>query len=60
VQAWHPRFDDDGGHRWLRQAVRRALGDRHDGAWRPSAHAGGTTSNNAKSNKAKSNKAGAM
>jgi DNA-binding transcriptional LysR family regulator len=28
VQAWHPRFDKDAGHRWLRDAVRRAFGDR--------------------------------
>jgi DNA-binding transcriptional LysR family regulator len=26
-QAWHPRFDKDAGHRWLRGAVRRALAD---------------------------------
>jgi DNA-binding transcriptional LysR family regulator len=25
AQAWHPRFDRDSGHRWLRQAVRKAL-----------------------------------
>jgi DNA-binding transcriptional LysR family regulator len=25
VQAWHPRFENDAGHRWLRQAVRKAL-----------------------------------
>jgi DNA-binding transcriptional LysR family regulator len=25
AQAWHPRFDKDAGHRWLRLAVRRAL-----------------------------------
>jgi DNA-binding transcriptional LysR family regulator len=25
AQAWHPRFDRDAGHRWLRQAMRRAL-----------------------------------
>jgi DNA-binding transcriptional LysR family regulator len=25
AQAWHPRFDKDSGHRWLRQAVRAAL-----------------------------------
>ena len=25
AQAWHPRFDRDLGHRWLRQAVRKAL-----------------------------------
>jgi DNA-binding transcriptional LysR family regulator len=25
AQAWHPRFDKDAGHRWLRQAVHRAL-----------------------------------
>jgi DNA-binding transcriptional LysR family regulator len=25
AQAWHPRFDKDAGHRWLRQAMRRAL-----------------------------------
>jgi DNA-binding transcriptional LysR family regulator len=25
-QAWHPRFDKDIGHSWLRDAVRRALG----------------------------------
>lgn len=25
AQAWHPRFDKDAGHRWLRQAVRKAL-----------------------------------
>ena len=27
-QAWHPRFENDSGHRWLRGAVRRALVDR--------------------------------
>jgi DNA-binding transcriptional LysR family regulator len=27
TQAWHPRFDKDAGHRWLRDAVRRALVD---------------------------------
>jgi DNA-binding transcriptional LysR family regulator len=27
TQAWHPRFDNDAGHRWLRGAVRRALVD---------------------------------
>jgi DNA-binding transcriptional LysR family regulator len=25
AQAWHPRFDKDAGHCWLRQAVRKAL-----------------------------------
>jgi DNA-binding transcriptional LysR family regulator len=25
AQAWHPRFDKDAGHRWLRQAVRGTL-----------------------------------
>jgi DNA-binding transcriptional LysR family regulator len=25
AQAWHPRFENDAGHRWLRQAVRKAL-----------------------------------
>jgi DNA-binding transcriptional LysR family regulator len=25
AQAWHPRFDKDAGHRWLRQAVHRTL-----------------------------------
>jgi DNA-binding transcriptional LysR family regulator len=25
AQAWHPRFDKDAGHRWLRNAVRAAL-----------------------------------
>jgi DNA-binding transcriptional LysR family regulator len=25
AQAWHPRFDKDAGHHWLRDAVRRAL-----------------------------------
>ena len=25
AQAWHPRFDKDAGHRWLRHAVRTAL-----------------------------------
>jgi len=25
AQAWHPRFEKDAGHRWLRQAVRKAL-----------------------------------
>ncbi|MFY0570230.1 LysR family transcriptional regulator [Archangium lansingense] len=25
-QAWHPRFDADGGHRWLRECVRRVCG----------------------------------
>jgi DNA-binding transcriptional LysR family regulator len=25
AQAWHPRFDRDSGHRWLRQAVHSAL-----------------------------------
>jgi len=28
AQAWHPRFEKDAGHRWLRDAVRRALVDR--------------------------------
>lgn len=28
AQAWHPRFDKDAGHIWLRNAVRRALVDR--------------------------------
>jgi DNA-binding transcriptional LysR family regulator len=28
AQAWHPRFENDAGHRWLRSAVRRALLDR--------------------------------
>jgi DNA-binding transcriptional LysR family regulator len=23
--AWHPRFDADGAHRWLRQCVRDAM-----------------------------------
>jgi DNA-binding transcriptional LysR family regulator len=32
VQAWHPRFDKDAGHRWLRQAVRKALTVDWDGA----------------------------
>lgn len=27
AQAWHPRFDNDPGHLWLRDAVRRALTD---------------------------------
>jgi DNA-binding transcriptional LysR family regulator len=25
AQAWHPRFDKDAGHRWLRQTVHRTL-----------------------------------
>ncbi len=25
AQAWHPRFNKDAGHRWLRQTVRKAL-----------------------------------
>ena len=25
AQAWHPRFDKDAGHRWLRHAVHRTL-----------------------------------
>jgi DNA-binding transcriptional LysR family regulator len=25
AQAWHPRFDKDASHRWLRQTVRKAL-----------------------------------
>jgi len=25
AQAWHPRFDKDAGHQWLRQAMRRVL-----------------------------------
>jgi DNA-binding transcriptional LysR family regulator len=25
AQAWHPRFEKDAGHRWLRDAVRQAL-----------------------------------
>jgi DNA-binding transcriptional LysR family regulator len=25
AQAWHPRFDRDAGHSWLRQAMRKAL-----------------------------------
>jgi DNA-binding transcriptional LysR family regulator len=32
AQAWHPRFDKDSGHRWLRQAVRKALTGHSDGA----------------------------
>jgi DNA-binding transcriptional LysR family regulator len=28
AQAWHPRFDKDSGHIWLRDAVRRALVNR--------------------------------
>ena len=32
VQAWHPRFDKDAGHRWLRQAVRKALTGHRDDA----------------------------
>ena len=31
AQAWHPRFDKDSGHRWLRQAVRKALTVNHHG-----------------------------
>ncbi len=31
AQAWHPRFDKDSGHRWLRQAVRKALAVNHHG-----------------------------
>ena len=31
AQAWHPRFDKDSGHRWLRQAVRKALTVNHYG-----------------------------
>jgi DNA-binding transcriptional LysR family regulator len=35
AQAWHPRFDKDAGHRWVRQTVRRALtGQREE--WRTS------------------------
>jgi DNA-binding transcriptional LysR family regulator len=30
AQAWHPRFDKDAGHRWLRHAVRRALTGRRE------------------------------
>jgi DNA-binding transcriptional LysR family regulator len=29
--AWHPRHAADGGHGWLRSAVRRVLGDRTAG-----------------------------
>ena len=25
TQAWHPRFDSDAGHRWLRRTVQKAL-----------------------------------
>jgi len=49
VQAWHPRFDNDGGHRWLRQAVRRALGDKNHRARRPGARASSAKSNNTNS-----------
>jgi DNA-binding transcriptional LysR family regulator len=31
AQGWHPRFDNDGGHRWLRDAVRQVLGDKRGG-----------------------------
>ncbi len=35
AQAWHPRFEQDAGHRWLRGAVRRALdGGRSEAAQR--------------------------
>ena len=34
AQAWHPRFDKDAGHRWLRQAVRKALTGHRAGAGR--------------------------
>ena len=27
MQAWHPRFDNDAGHRLLRQTVKQALVD---------------------------------
>jgi DNA-binding transcriptional LysR family regulator len=30
-QAWHPRFDNDAGHRWLRTCVRDLLGIRAGG-----------------------------
>lgn len=30
AQAWHPRFEKDAGHRWLRDAIRRALPERRD------------------------------
>jgi DNA-binding transcriptional LysR family regulator len=30
AQAWHPRFERDSGHRWLRGAVRKALTERGD------------------------------
>jgi len=29
-QSWHPRFDNDGGHRWLRQMVRETFSDLHE------------------------------
>jgi DNA-binding transcriptional LysR family regulator len=34
-QAWHPRFDKDVGHNWLRDAVRRALVPRGVDAFQP-------------------------
>jgi DNA-binding transcriptional LysR family regulator len=39
VQAWHPRFDKDAGHRWLRQAVRKVLmSSKKDQATAPADH----------------------
>lgn len=37
AQAWHPRFEKDAGHRWLRQAIRKALTGHGDAAARRSA-----------------------
>jgi DNA-binding transcriptional LysR family regulator len=34
AQAWHPRFDKDAGHRWLRDTVRQALAGRQNRAKR--------------------------
>jgi DNA-binding transcriptional LysR family regulator len=30
AQAWHPRFDADPGHRWLRRVVQSVCGDRRE------------------------------
>ncbi|WP_308013067.1 LysR family transcriptional regulator [Inquilinus sp. Marseille-Q2685] len=27
VQSWHPRFDKDAGHRWLRQLIKATIGE---------------------------------
>jgi DNA-binding transcriptional LysR family regulator len=40
-QSWHPRFDGDAAHAWLRRAVRRSCADRKRTSRKPSRGSGG-------------------